>query len=189
MTPKLNFGATLIALFLFFVPWLDFQCSGKSVVTQTGIQTIYGGGSTSDELKKASPKTDKTESRQHSIDKAPIIAVSLFATVLAAIIAFMACRTPEKVHPCSVAVLTGLALLFILIQMAIGFPLKKKMVGDVNSSDKNSTETSAGEAASMLAMMQIQVKYTNAFYMQLAALGIPIVLLGSSLLDRKKDPS
>ncbi len=51
MIQKLNIGTTLAVLVLFFLPWIDIQCSQKSFATQTGIQTIYGGGSPSEEMK------------------------------------------------------------------------------------------------------------------------------------------
>ena len=37
---KINFGSSLLAVFLFCLPWLDFQCSGKTVFTQSGVQGI-----------------------------------------------------------------------------------------------------------------------------------------------------
>jgi hypothetical protein len=38
---KINLVTALAALLLFFLPWIDFQCCGKSMATPTGIQTIH----------------------------------------------------------------------------------------------------------------------------------------------------
>lgn len=196
MTHNINLGSTLIALFLFFLPWIDFQCSGKSVITQSGVQTIYGGGSLSSEMKAMTDKkgdssdfSGKSKDGKDEIGSAPLIVVSLLATLIAVVVAVIIFRNPDRYPAYSVGALTGIALLFIFIQMAIGFPIKKDVYGSMGGDKTESTEDPLGDAAGMMAMMNISVKYTNVFWLNLIALGVPVGLLGMALLEKGKKES
>ena len=194
MTHKINLGSTLIALALFCLPWIDFQCSGKSVITQSGLQTIYGGGSISPEMEAMAKKSGgdstslsgQSKDGKDEIGAAPIIAISLLATLLAVVLAILAYRNPNRYPAYSVGLLSGVALLFIFIQMAIGFPMKKEIYESMGGEKPEPGDASFADAAGMMAMMNINVKYTNVFYLQLIALGIPVVALGMALLEKGK---
>lgn len=190
MKNKINFGSVLCALVLFFLPWIDFQCSGKSMMTQSGVQAVYGGASLSSEMESLGGKGGEdgvSGKEKDSIGAAPLIAVSLLATVLAVAVGIMVCRNPEKFPSYSVAGLAGVALLFILIQMAIGFPMKHKMEESLGGgSKKESSQMPFENAAGMMAAMQINIRYTHLFYVQLVALALPVGILGMGMLDKKE---
>ena len=197
MTHKINLGSTLIALFLFFLPWIDFQCSGKSVITQSGVQTIYGGGSLSSEMEAMAKKnggdtssiSGNSKDGKDDIGAAPLIIISLLATILAVVVAVLAFRNPDRYPAYSVGALTGVALLFIFIQMAIGFPMKKEMYDKMGGEKAGAAEGSLGDAAGMMAMMNINIKCTKVFWLNLIFLGVPVGVLGMSLLEKGKKES
>ena len=167
------------------------------MITQSGVQTIYGGGSLSSEMEAMAKKnggdaseiSGKSKDGEDDIGAAPLIVISLLATILAAVVAVLAYRNPERFPAYSVGALTGVALLFIFIQMAMGFPIKKDVYDSMGGEKTESADNPMGEAAGMMAMMNINIKYTNVFWLNLIALGIPVGVLGMGLLEKeKKEP-
>lgn len=79
---KINLVTSLAALILFFLPWIDIQCSGKSMATQTGMQIIYGGASQAQDAeafeKEGKIKRSGGES-DDSLGSAPLVAMAVLA--------------------------------------------------------------------------------------------------------------
>ncbi|MEN8866938.1 MAG: hypothetical protein ABF380_02915, partial [Akkermansiaceae bacterium] len=81
MIPKLNFVSFAAALGFFFLPWLDFQCSEKSMITQSGIQTVSGGGSLGAEM-KSMDGSETNDENQDGLGAALFVVVALGCVAL-----------------------------------------------------------------------------------------------------------
>ena len=194
MIQKINIGTTLAALALFFLPWTDIRCSDKSLFTQTGVQTIYGGGSPSADSK---PPVGEEQSRKKvdgrkdndSMGVSPLVAIAMTVVLGAVVLAFVALRSPCIQRNDVVGMLCAAALVMLTIQILIGFPVKRKLGESVS---KGSVEQSHGEdpfADADLASEMIknfQVHYLPALYFELLMLGIPTLILANGLIDRMR---
>lgn len=140
------------------------------MATQSGFQLIYGGGSASEEMEamEGDSSSSKSSSSDDSMGYAPLVALALISVIGAVAFSLIAVfRGGDQAELLS-ALLPAVALLLLVIQLLIGFPVKKQLI----------------EATSM--MMNIRVKTTPAFYLELLALGIPTLLLANSLIDKYK---
>jgi hypothetical protein len=200
MFKKIRLGSSIAALFLFALPWMDIQCSEKSMATQTGFQAIYGGGSASEEMKamgddskKKGTSTSKSKSPD-SMGYSPLIGLALISVVAAAWFSYLALfRGSDRAERYS-AILPAIALGLVLLQLMMGFPAKKKIIeamseGASKSQTSKTTDdpfSGLGESMASAMMMNIRVKTTPAFYLELLALAIPTLLLANSLIDKHK---
>ena len=190
-TKKINLGSTLAALILFFVPWLDIQCSGKSLATQSGVQTILGKGTASEfqhSLDKPGKKTTINEGESLGYS---IFAGIAFVAVLAAFVLSMAAiwGGGVRVAPNLVEILCAAALGLLVLQAVAGFPVKAKMESELRSETGTSDETDLLEESMSEAInAAFSVNLLAAFYLELVALGIPTILLANRLIDRASRP-
>ena len=196
MFKKIRFSSSLAALFLFALPWLDIQCSEKSMATQSGFQVIYGGGSASDEMKALGDDT-KTESASKSPDSmgfSPLIALAFVAVVAAVWFSYLALFQGSEAAVRLSSILPAVALGLISLQIMIGFPAKKKIIESMSKGASESQKSQSiddpfsglGESMASAMMMNIRVKTAPALYLELLALGIPTLLLVNSLIDKHK---
>ena len=189
---KLHIGTTLAALFLFFLPWIDIRCSGKSFATQSGIQTIYGGGSLAGEMEAFSEKyQDSEESKdEENMGFSPLVALALLAVVGGVVVSFLALRSGNPKQTNLVGMLCAAALVLISAQMAIGFPVKKGLSESMAESSKNEAsgkfKDPLGSGMAEAMMMQIQVRHLPSLYLTLVMLGLPTLMLANGLLDKMK---
>lgn len=191
MIQKLNIGTTLAALALFFLPWIDIQCSGKSFATQTGIQTIYGGGSPSPEMKRfVDEKRQAKSSGDESMGNSGLVAIALIAVIGAVVASFVGLRSNKGPKVEMVGMLCTVALTLIVVQMMVGFPVAREMGEKLAETPKNINTTDpmegagAGIAAAM--MMNIQVRHAPALYIELIMLGLPTLVFANGLIDKMK---
>jgi hypothetical protein len=194
MIQKLHLGTTLAALVLFCLPWIDIQCSNKSLATQTGIQTIYGGGSPAPEMEAFAKEQgkDKTRGKQgdDSMGYSPLVALALLAVIGAVAASFMAIRSDDGPRGNTAGILCAVALALLAVQMMVGFPAKKSIGKSMaESSEKENRGRPTGEPDFGLAtamMMDIQVRYLPALYIELIMLGLPALILANGLIDKLK---
>ncbi|MGC4017681.1 MAG: hypothetical protein QM755_24660 [Luteolibacter sp.] len=128
MLGKINFLTALAALVLFFLPWIDIRCSNQSIATQTGIQTIYGGSTPSEQLKPRSSQVRaelKEDKSKDSLGTAPLVGVAAAYVVGAVILSFLALRSGSKRSELIAGILCAMALALIGLQMAVGFPARR----------------------------------------------------------------
>lgn len=194
MFKKIKLGSALAALIIFAFPWVDIQCSEKSMATQSGFQVIYGGGSASEEMEAmgADSGSKESSSSDESMGFAPLVALALIAVIGAVAFSFIAVfRGSERADKLA-SVLPAAALLLLVIQLMVGFPAKKQVI---EAMSEGSSEAQAGddefgaamgESMAAAMMMNIRVKTTPAFYLELLALGIPTLLLANGLIDKYK---
>jgi len=190
---KLNIGTSLAALFLFFLPWIDIQCSGTSIATQTGIQAIYGGGSPSDEMKGFNEEKVQMQNKAKQDDSlgfSPLVALAFLAVVAAVIVSFRALRERDDSQTNLAGIFCASALVLITAQMMSGFPVKKNLGKSLAEESKAQTsgnprdDFGSGMAEAM--MLQIQVRHRPALYLELIILGLPALVVANGLIDRLK---
>jgi hypothetical protein len=197
MIQKLHIGTTLAALVLFFLPWIDIQCSQQSIATQTGIQTIYGGGSPSKEMQafmaEESPNASTDSKSDESMGIAPLVALAFLAVIGAVLLSFIALRSDEKIQTTLIGVLCAAALALLAIQMTIGFPAKssigKSMAENSKAEASANPMDNLGSDMATAMMAMIQVRHLPSLYITLILLGFPTLVLANDLLDKLKKPS
>ncbi|BCU79350.1 hypothetical protein [Luteolibacter sp. LG18] len=195
MFAKINFLTALSALVLFFLPWMDIRCSGKSVATQTGFQTITGRSTPSEEMKPKPAAIQinlpvAEERQKESLGHAALIAVALVDVAAAVVFAFLALRTGSPRHTWLTGVLCAMALTLICIQWGNGFPAKQKLTESLSgrASEQTRLDGSAGldPGFASAAMLDVETKPLPGLYLTLAALAIPTLIWVNGLLDRLK---
>ncbi len=185
MIAKLNLATTLAALLLFFLPWIDIQCSNQRLATQTGIQTIYGGGSPANEAEVKAVVKD-----EESLGASVWVGIALLAVMGAVVAAFMALSGAQGRAANAVGVCCAIALAALAIQAMAGFPVQTKVERGMTPTRRvepvNPANPFQGMGAGMAAamMMNVKIKYLPPFYLELLALGIPTLVWINRLLDR-----
>lgn len=188
MIKKIKFGSTLTALILFALPWVDIQCSKESMATQSGLQVIYGGASLSDEMKNLEDEAQESDDSGESAGFAPLVLLALLAVSGAAYYSYISLfKGGERAQLLS-SVLPAVALVLLLFQLMIGFPVKNKMIEEMSDSSsevQSDDEFDAlGESMAAAMMANIRVKTTPLFYLELLALGIPTLILANGMIDK-----
>ena len=191
MPDKIKLGSTFAALFLFALPWVDIQCSSKSMVTQSGLQIIYGSGSVSEEM-KALGAEDSSPTKSFASDEtmgyAPLVGVALILVIAAVIFSCLSVFKSDARADKISLILPTIALGLLLIQLIIGFPAKNSIL-EAMSKGTSDSQSSSDEFANSMAsamIMNIKVKTTPFFYLELFALGIPTLLLVNGFIDKRK---
>lgn len=196
MFQKIKFGSSLAALFLFALPWLDIQCSEKSMATQSGFQVIYGGGSPSEEMKALGNDTEPASdsNSDDSLGFSLLIGLAFIAVVAAVVFSYLALFRGSEAADKYSSFLPAVALGLILLQLMIGFPAKKKLIESMSEGASKTQHSQSpddplsglGDSMASAMMMNIRVKTAPGFYLELLALGIPTLLLANSLIDKYK---
>ncbi len=160
----------LAAFALFFMPWLDIRCSGESLATQTGIQTITGKSSpTKETSKRQDPNREKT------LGSAPLVGAALMATGLAVACLLVGLMNRKPFLDIAGSVLCGVALLCLLVQVTQDFPAKDALIEQV-ATDQASNSSDMGSMLAMKMMADLQVEVLPAFTITCVLLAIPALL-------------
>lgn len=189
MIPKLNIVSALAALVFFFLPWVSIECNGRRMGTQTGVQMIVGTASPASS--SAQPKAELRNSEgKESLGSSYLVAAALIAVASALLIAFAALIKGDKDNERGAEILCTLALILLLTQAALGFPAKREMEKTLAEQGKSLPQKGSSDDMSRKLAEQlvagIEVKPTQWFYLELAALALPTLILGNALLDRLK---
>lgn len=195
MLSKINLLSLLTALFLFFLlRWLDIRCSEHKIATQSGLQTVYGGVSLSEEMRSmtedSSAEEAKVEEKDESMGFAALVGLALVAVLAGCYSAFAELTGRKRSSPTRSTLFAALALVLLLTQLMIGFPAEAKLrEAMANESGGSAEETDElGRAMGDAMRMSFRVEAKPVFYLELLALGIPTLILVNGLLDRvKKD--
>lgn len=194
-------GTLLVALGLFFLPWLEVQCSGKGMIYQTGYHTIMRDGEMTGEMKemgeafgdemggkanvKMKDKDKDMKDDPNAPERAWLVAAAAGVIILAFGVGFVA-----------PAMLTGglavVAALLLVAQMALKFPVEKKLqeqfddkkneaakVSEVVGTDPGKQLEAQMEAQmkqAMMAKMMFKIAYQPAFWAELGVLGLCFAL-------------
>ena len=193
---KIRFGSSLAALILFFLPWIDIQCSEKSVVTQTGFQAVYGGVSMPEEMRAQAGSSGSYGNLNSGdlIGVAPLLAIALIAVLGSVAFSSIALfRSGDRAEWYS-SILPAAALALLLMQLMLVFPAKKKVLELMSKKPPESKSvddpfSGLGQSMAAAMMMNIRVKTTPVFYFELLALGIPTLLLVNGFIDKRRKES
>ena len=189
MIKKLKLGSTVAALLLFFLPWIDIQCSGKSIATQTGVQATYGGMSLSDDMKSLGDKKTSGSSEKKDTPKSAIItALALLVVLVACVFAYLSFAGSNPFADKMASILPAVALSLLFLQMIVGFPIKNDLQESMSPKDEQSSGDELGNSMAVAAKMSIDAKLTFSFYLTLLALAVPTgLLINDQLEKRRKD--
>ena len=191
---KINLVTSLAALILFFLPWIDIQCSGKSMATQTGMQIIHGGVSPAqdaDAFEKERSGRRGGGSDDDSIGSAPLVALAFLAVAGAVVVAFFTLCSNQDPSRNLTGILCAVALGLLALQMMIGFPVKKNLGEELKAQSKTERRMEEpfkefGDSMAQAMLMQIQIRNLPALYIELVLLGLPTLILANGLIDRMK---
>ena len=188
MIPKLNLVSALAALVFFFLPWVSIECNGKRMGTQTGVQMIVGAATTTPAFQSggAVPQTEDKK----SLGVSYLATAALIAVVAALLVAFAGLIKGSSDDELGAGILCTMALAFLLLQAALGFPAKTELQKALDAQGEftqpKDALNQAGKAVAEQLVGMLEIRPTPWFYLELAALGIPVLILGNALLDRIK---
>jgi hypothetical protein len=188
MIRKLNLVTTLAALVLFFLPWIDIQCSGQRLATQTGFQSIYGGGAVPEELEALASSEPTVKKGPDSLGFAPLVGMA-FLLVAAGVFFSLRAVLDEWRTDNFHLILPAAALLLLVVQLLIGFPAKKAVLDGMKQMPAERTSAEYDEISDSMAKLAFsgfRFVLTPVFYLELAALGFPALVLANAFLDKHK---
>ncbi len=179
------------ALLLFIFPWIDIQCSAQTVATQNGLQTVIGDYTISNQLNVLGQEIGKGGLYgSRSLGVAPLVGVALVALIGALCFAGLALYDPGERSGVWAVVLSGVALLCLVVQMLAGFPIGNSIADKDAENHQISLENWSSEMLKMsdrAEEMEEQVvepvsgifraKTTVVFYLELLLLSVPLLLL------------
>ncbi len=191
---KINVVALLAALGLFFVPWIEVQCSGpgaesRALMTQSGFQAATGNMTISQDLRSKQGFLGEQPTSGGDVVQAWLVLASAGVAVLALLVAFGSIGEPQGSKVVSLLALVALGL--VLGQTVLGFPLEQDLKVQL---EKDKTKSGDGADAMKAAFRTnmndlIKIKMLPALYGYFAALGVA-GLLGFlvSSRDQQKSP-
>jgi hypothetical protein len=192
---KINLATLLGALVIFFLPWLDMQCNGNSMVTQTGFQSVHGGGTLSEEMENLAgmggnkDSAQKDSAKAFSEDDRPspawLAAGALLLIGFALILAVRGVMNAQANDLSAIALLATMALGFVALQLLLGFPLEttaRQALAEAQNSDAGKNNPFAGLGA---AMVRIQVIRQPVIWAELALLAVPGLLWINDAINRR----
>lgn len=183
MIARLRFLSLLPTLVLFFFPWVEIQCQKDPMLTQTGIQVIYGGATPHPEFSRW-VESKKEPTMEDRLGTGWLVGFALMAIVGAMVYAFKALRPGHGHHGPRAEALAAAALAALVLQLSLGFPAEQKIRDDLDPAKNGKPERGfeAGMARSVANGLGTRV--LPVYFVQLGLLGIPALLLVNSLLAR-----
>lgn len=192
MLPKLNLLSALAAVLFFFLPWTSIECHGRQMATQTGVQVITGGATA---VEKIEPSQIDIKSRKDpSLGRSYLAIIALLCAVSAVVTGFAAVVTGHGHFAGGPGMLCAWALACLIAQATLDFPVKRELTKELAGKNSGLSKSKSGpegfeQALSQEVAARIQVRVLPGFYAELAALGIPTLILINGLLDRLRAAS
>jgi hypothetical protein len=185
MIPKLNLLSALAAVLFFFLPWTSIECHGRQMATQTGVQVITGGATQVEQ--SDSVRLEVTSRKDSSLGRSYLAIVALLCAVSAVVVGLAAVVTGHRSFAGGPGMLCAWALACLIAQAAMDFPAKRELTKEM--SERNGGPFRPGKEGFEQALSEeigarIVVRPLPGFYAELAALGIPTLILLNGLLDR-----
>lgn len=175
MLPKINLYACLTACVLYFFTWFAFPVPAERTIYQlSGIGICYSGFTR--------VREDAITLSGHTSSVSPLMLLALIATGIAAVQAFVAFR--EGRLSLRVGLFTGVALACILCQAKLGPPVLGDL--DLKTSTIGSGELFGLPASQILGRAEGNLIPTRAYYLEIAALAVPALLMLDGLLNTLK---
>ena len=188
MLPTLNFVSALAAVVFFFLPWTSIECRGERMATQTGLQVISGSAKVDDSTDPV--RMEIEASGEVSLGRSYFAAAALLCAVSAVVMALAGATRGRRDLSGASGALCAIALTCLITQAAMGFPAKETLVRRISEGPSGEPAGSPlevlGKEIAREVVDRIQVHPMFWFYLELAALGIPTVILLNRLLDRMR---
>jgi hypothetical protein len=180
--------ASLVAgAVLFFLPWLEFQCQGKTILQQSGLQIVTGRATVGEVLAKMNPEVKSRQTGGDGIEMGFLSLASGMFLLFAAAAAWRQVREGGD-DPASAGVLAGIALVLVCIQMAVGFPIERSIREGLKSRSSGATQDPLESALEKGIANGFKTRCLPAFYLYMTALAVPTMIwLGGSLAGRRRD--
>lgn len=183
MIARLRFLSLLPTFILFFFPWVEIQCQKEPMLTQTGIQIIYGGAEPHPEFSRW-VKSDKEPTMDDRLGTGWFAGLALLSVTAAIVLAFLALRPAARHHGIRSEALAALALAALLIQLVIGFPAEQKIRDNLDPAKNGKTEQGFGAGMSRAVANGLATRVLPLYYVQMGLLGFPVLLLLNAGLAR-----
>jgi hypothetical protein len=165
---KISISSLVCSLILFAFPWVIVDCNGTEIVSQSGFQAAYAGGSTSKKIERAVDSESSAENElprksdpnggspgigkeKQKIGVAVLTILSLLCVIGAFALHLMSLKNARIYQgPAQIAAVAG-ALLLVL-QLIVGFPLEdsvEKSVSEMPTRSGAAIDVSAKMALAM----------------------------------------
>ena len=182
---KVSLVSLLAAAVMFLLPWVEFQCQGKSLLKQSGFDAAVGRASPGDEFKNM-PQAPNAGKSDQSAGMGLFVLGSAVVLALGLLAAWRQVRE-ETNDPAPAGRYAALALGLVCLQMAIGFPIERQIKDEMKKGAPGGNEDPFSRVLAQQVAGGFQTKYLPALYLYLAALGVPVViwLTGSGVRARR----
>jgi hypothetical protein len=179
-TKGIRISAIIAAMVCFFLPWLEFQCSGQRLISQTGLQTVLNKGTVDQEFVRQMqamagargqqlPTEMKDDKMMDEAGPAWLTGIAMFMAVLALFAAFGSDGRATS------GLFAALAAGILVFNAITGFPMedaiKKQMEGASGRGGGREEQMGRSMAGKMF-----KVVYTPWFYVTTGALAAAALL-------------
>ena len=190
MIARIRLLSLLPALVIFFFPWVEIQCQKDPMLTQTGIQIIYGGATMHPEFSQW-VTSDKKHDMDDRLGTGWFVGIALLSVCAAIGFAFKALRPGAAGHGLRAEGFAALALVALVIQLSLGFPAEEKIRHDLDPARNGKPQDGFEAGMARTVAKGISTRVLPLYYIQLGVLGFPVLLLLNSSLLRlqRKDAS
>ena len=186
MKKPVSILSLVAALGLFFLPWMELECSGMSMASQTGVQALTGEvvmgsdientmnniGNEFGQAMGAEQMSEKAEPKSDYVDKAIYILIAAVVIVIAIVLCALGQFTIGGIFG-------AVAGLLLIMQIAAGFPVKKEAL----ESQKNKEGKEMTEQDERMFNAMMEEKIQPAMYLTILCCFVP---LGVSFVRGKK---
>jgi hypothetical protein len=183
MIARLRLLSLLPALVLFFFPWVEIQCQKDPMLTQTGIQIIYGGAELHPEFSQWMT-SDKKRDMDDRLGTGWFVGIALLSVAAAILFACKALRPGAQHHGPRAEALAALALVALVVQLSVGFPAEKKIRSDLDPAKNGKPQEGFEAGMARTVANGLGTRVLPLYYVQLGLLGFPVLLLLNSSLSR-----
>ena len=171
---KISLVSLVAGAILFFLPWIEVQCQGRTFIRQSGLQIATGSISIGDEFAKGAQKPPEGKG-------APVGLIVLGSGIFLGLALFAAwSNVKDGVHePENAGRLSLIAIALVSSQMVFGFPIDRGLRDEMKKSGGGPGGQSQDALAAAFEQQfkaAFQTKPQPALYLYLAALGVPIVM-------------
>jgi ribosomal protein S27E len=141
----------ILTFLMFFLPWVEIRCStgdmaGKVLVSQSGAQAIYGGGKVHPALEGKGGETNHPGSPLMFLYPVLVFSAAAFGLLFAV----------SHWRTILVGATGGFAVMLLVWQMSIGFPLETEMKRELAERPTSGRDEGAGR----LTALAVETRYT-----------------------------